>query len=49
MIVYEVKTGKPHECEPVDARELIASGVYTGKQEEEKQKRCRPSNKAEEE
>lgn len=53
MIVYEVKTGNPLKCEPVDARELIASGFYTDKQkdedqQEDKPKRGRPS-KAEEE
>lgn len=53
MIVYEVATGRPLKCEPVDARELIASGFYIDNQEEvgqreDKPKRGRPS-KAEEE
>lgn len=41
MTVYETETGKPFECEPVDAAELIASGAYKAKQEEEKPKRGR--------
>lgn len=42
MIVYEVKTDNPLECEPVDARELIASGAYTDKPKEEKRAEDKP-------
>jgi hypothetical protein len=35
VTVYEKKTGKPHKCEPVDARELVDSGAYVKKVEEE--------------
>lgn len=53
MTVYEATTGNPLECEPVDARELIASGAYTDKPKEEKNaedkpKRGRPSKTEEE-
>jgi len=42
MIVYEVSTGKPLECESVDARELIASGAYTDKPKEENKAEDKP-------
>lgn len=48
--VYEKKTGNPVQCEPVDARELIASGEYTAEpKQEEKPKRGRPASKGDEE
>lgn len=37
--VYEVKSGKPLNCEAVDARELIASGAYRATEEAEKPER----------
>ncbi len=27
--VYEVETGKPHNCEAIDVKELVDSGHYT--------------------
>lgn len=41
VTVYDVETGEPVECEPVDAKELVESGAYKAKQEEEKPKRGR--------
>jgi hypothetical protein len=28
MVVYNKQTGEPMKCEPVDVRELVASGAY---------------------
>ena len=49
MIVYDVKTGEPFECKPVDARELIASKAYRAEAEKPKKARKpKPEKVAEE-
>lgn len=35
MRVYSCLTGKPHDAEPVDCRELLQSGMYTTEQPSE--------------